>query len=144
MPINNELSGKQNIFKCFMCGVCCREFRVVVNIEEGNHLAKGLGLDWNTFKEKYLEQYYVAPDRFLIRQTDGNCIFLDQINPRQAICLINDFKPASCREWQADTSKHECKTGLKQIWNLDISQDGEIKGVEADFSNFDLFINSID
>jgi Fe-S-cluster containining protein len=144
MSIDNELSDKQNILKCFMCGVCCRAFRVVVNIEEGNHLAKGLGLDWNTFKERYLEKFYVATDRFLIRQIKDNCIFLNQVNPRQAICRINDFKPSSCLAWQADTSKPECRTGLKQIWNLDISQDGEIKGAEADVNNFDVFINSID
>ena len=144
MPMDNKISDKNDIRKCFMCGVCCRVFRVVVNIEEGNQLAKGLGLDWNTFKEEYLEQYYVATDRFLIKQTDGNCIFLNQVNPRQAICSINDFKPTSCLEWQADTSKPECRTGLKHVWNLDISQDGIIKGAEADVSNFDLFINSID
>ena len=143
MPLNHELSGYQNTFKCFMCGICCQKFRVVLDMKEGNHIAKKMGMDWDNFKANYLEKYYVATDRFLIRQIDDNCIFLKKTNNQKAICRINDFKPVSCLEWQADTSKPECKTGLKKIWNLDISANGIIKGTEADVRNFDLFVNTI-
>lgn len=143
MSTNNKLPNNQDKFICFMCGVCCQEFRVVINIDEGRNMAKKIGLDWKTFKNKYLEKYYIAKDRFLIRQIDDKCIFLKQVNHRQALCQINEFKPSSCFEWQANNSKPECKLGLRQIWNLDISPDGEITGIEADIRNFDLFVNSL-
>jgi Fe-S-cluster containining protein len=143
MSINSDKLNNLSTLKCFMCGLCCKEYRVVVNIKEGKKLAENMGLDWKSFKNDYLEKYYVARDRFLIRQIDDSCIFLDQVNDKQSICKINEFKPASCFEWQANASKTECKTGLKQIWNLDISPDGEITGVEADVRNFDIFFDSI-
>jgi Fe-S-cluster containining protein len=144
MSIKNEKLHSIGTFKCFMCGICCKKFRVVIDVGEGNKLAEKMGLDWEIFKSKYLESYYVATDRFLIRQIDDRCIFLYQVNKKQALCRINSIKPSSCFEWQAGTSKHECRIGLKQIWDLDVDPDGQIMGIEANVRNFDLFINSIE
>ena len=143
MSRNRQNAGKQGTLKCFLCGICCLKLRVAVDIDEGNRLARKMGMDWEKFLNNYLDPFYVATDRFLIRQINGKCIFLNQVNGKQALCSINGFKPSSCIEWSANAFIPECKSGLKHIWNLSVKLNGEIKGKVTDIIRFKNFVDSI-
>jgi Fe-S-cluster containining protein len=143
MSETKEIINKLASSKCFLCGVCCKKFRVVVDIDEGRFLAKMMKLDWNEFLDNYLDAYYVATDRFLIRQVNDSCIFLRQVDSKKALCSINDFKPSSCIKWAADISNTECKKGLKQVWKLEVTPEGEIAGSKKNIKDLISFIESI-
>jgi hypothetical protein len=67
---------------------------------------------------------------------------LDEIIP-EYLCLIHDFKPACCREWQSGLDKAECREGLKSIWDLIVEPAGQISGRPEKMSVFEGYIESL-
>lgn len=114
-------------FPCFCCGVCCARYQVRMTREEAEHIARELGLVWDSFRRDYLDASWPGHHTFLARHTDQGCVFLEpQPDGRAFFCRIQPFKPADCRAWQASLVKDDCREGLRHYWNLETDDRGEI------------------
>lgn len=109
---------------CLRCGECCRTYQVRVELEEAVRLAQRLGISVKEFLEAYTDKRWPGERSFLLRQESGHCVFLDAGLSNSGIteCIIQSFKPASCREWCSNLSHIECRKGMMRM--LGISRDG--------------------
>ncbi|MCR4393173.1 MAG: YkgJ family cysteine cluster protein [Dehalococcoidales bacterium] len=122
---------------CFQCGICCSRYRVVVSYPEARKICEGLGLNWYFFLSNYLEPRD-GWESYYLRQRDGACIFLKAVeNPARRICLIQAWKPSTCREWMPGIFRRECQEGLWQYWGLKVTPDGEIQGTAERIREFE-------
>jgi hypothetical protein len=80
----------------------------------------------------------------LLRHQNGACPFL-QINSekKEALCGIHSYKPACCREWEYRMDRADCREGLKAVWDLDISDSGQVCGRSERLDEFAAFLRSI-
>lgn len=84
-------------FVCRRCGACCRVKGGLVRIDmvELEPMAKALGLDVETFIDRWTD---LAPDRaglVLKDAPDGSCALLDE----KGLCRIHEAKPRQCRSF---------------------------------------------
>lgn len=80
------------IFTCRMCGDCCRGYGgTVISEKDAARIADFLRIDLAGFHAKFCG--FSGSKRILIQQSDGNCIFFDQM------CTIHPVKPRMCRLW---------------------------------------------
>jgi hypothetical protein len=66
---------------------------VWVNQEEIDALAKELGIDSDTFEQKYTRR--VGIRRTLVEFPNGDCVFLDE----KRKCTVYGARPRQCRTW---------------------------------------------
>jgi hypothetical protein len=58
-------------------------------------------------------------------------------------CLIQPFKPSSCREWKPSLYRRECREGLVKYWQLTVSRSGQLGGAQEKLRDFHSFIESL-
>lgn len=92
-----------------MCGECCYgKGGITVEKEEGQRIARFLGIAPETFLSRFCEKrhgrFYIktGPDRF--------CIFFDQ----EEACLIHPVKPDICSLWPF----YPANVNDKEAWEL--------------------------
>ena len=100
-----------DIFKCKMCGDCCKGYGGTFVTKKDIHAIAGfIKADSETFVEKYCEMSGGKP--VLARGGRGYCIFWNKI------CTIHPVKPRMCRQWPfiksvfADTENWYIMTGM--------------------------------
>lgn len=97
---------------CLRCGVCCTKWQPLLDAEEVEVVARGLGMELDAFCRSHTEKYPVRDNAFVFRRTGGACLFL-KYEGGLASCAIYDFRPAACREWKPSLSRPECQEGLR-------------------------------
>ncbi len=138
-PENRLLSN----LPCFRCGVCCHRYQPRIDLTEARVIADSLGTTWQEFVANYLDSRYFGEERFLLRQKNGACIFLERIDEKVTTCTIHLFKPSACRDWTPGLFRKECQTGLAQMWKLTVDQKGNLQGDKDDVARFYSFIGSL-
>ncbi len=58
-------------------------------------------------------------------------------------CLIQPFKPSSCREWKPGLYHRECREGLVKYWQLTVSRLEQLEGAKEKLRDFCSFIESL-
>jgi len=113
---------------CFRCGICCTGYQVNLSLAEGRRIADGLELAWNEFLDTYLDSW-PGVKNFLLRQRNGACVFLEQIEGSIVTrCVIHDFRPSACAEWVPSLYRKECQQGLTKYWGLRVKPSGQLNG----------------
>jgi Fe-S-cluster containining protein len=110
---------KELSIPCFRCGVCCTKYQVRLNLVEARKIANELRLAWDEWLDLYVDQSWPGTNSLLLRQCKGGCVFLEQIKgSNMTRCVIQHFKPSSCREWIPNLYQRECQQELTQCWGL--------------------------
>ena len=78
-----------NMWYCDGCGLCCREFDVVLRFDEWLRIIRRYGVG---VTRAGLNKFYLR------RKGDGSCIFLYEAFGRQ-LCGLQDMKPIACKLW---------------------------------------------
>lgn len=99
---------------CFRCGICCYLYQPKLEEDEAISIAKGLGISFEVFLERYAYEYPAKSRIYYLRRRYGACIFLRK-RKGKASCQIHPFKPEACRNWEPNLSRPECLEGLKKI-----------------------------
>lgn len=129
---------------CFRCGVCCARYPVRLSLVEERCIADELGLAWEEWRDRYVDQRQYRPDSFLLRRRDGACVFLERIaDGNQTRCLIHPFKPSVCQSWTPSLYRWECREGLSKYWGLTVSPSGQLQGPQQKLRNFCSFVESL-
>jgi Fe-S-cluster containining protein len=138
------MTGQTVSIACFCCGVCCSKYQAQMTLAEARSIAARLAIPWQEFVDRYLDSRWPGVDTFLARHVNGACVFFDwQVDSNCGFCRIHSYKPKPCSDWEANTSKMECRQGLKKLWNLELADDGSIIGSEDKKHHFQMFLNSI-
>ncbi|MCL2281332.1 MAG: YkgJ family cysteine cluster protein [Dehalococcoidia bacterium] len=142
--IDNPACTENNISSsCFRCGECCTRYQALVEEAEIQRIADYLGISTKKFKIEYTDPRWPIQGKFLLSHRDNiGCIFLIQ-HDKEFLCSIHAVKPHPCQDWTAALSRKECRHGLSKVWNLTISDTGEICGTEHDKEAFTKHITSI-
>jgi len=129
---------------CFRCGECCARYQVLLSLMEAQRIADDLGLPFDVFLDRYVDQRWHGSESFLLRQRGGACIFLEHPEgSNKTTCLIHRVKPALCREWTPSLYRRECREGLDKYWRLTVSASGQLEGTEEKLRDFHSFIESL-
>ena len=75
---------------CTACGVCCKEYSVVLDFPEWIRIVKNYGVN---FTEPGISRF------FLKHKNDGTCAFLYSFNGRWLCGLQQQMKPIACKLW---------------------------------------------
>lgn len=140
-------NGKQeeSSIPCFRCGVCCSRYQVRMSLIEAHRIADELGVSWDEFVERYTDRYWPGTESFLLRHSNGACIFLKPDEDSNiASCLIHPFRPSSCREWNSSQYHPECQEGLNKYWGLKISPEGNLQDTNDRIKRFQSFWKSLE
>ncbi len=90
-------------FQCTMCGNCCTgpEGYVLFTPEEGEALAKRLGMSYKAFHRDYTHDTSYGRSLNEVKTKAGlDCVFLDRKKfPGKAVCGVYEDRPAQCRTW---------------------------------------------
>lgn len=78
-----------NSWYCSNCGLCCREFDVVLRFDEWLNLVRRYGVG---VTKAGLNKFYVG------KKTDGTCMFLYNSFGRW-FCGLQPTKPTACKLW---------------------------------------------
>ena len=109
----------EDIFKCKMCGECCRGFGgTYVTPENILEIAVYIHTDPDTFVRDYCQMSGDRP--VLAVDKDGWCVFFDKV------CTIHPVKPAMCKAWPF------IKSVLIDVNNWHIMS-GVCMGIRTDF-----------
>jgi Fe-S-cluster containining protein len=129
--------------QCICCGTCCSKYQPRLSLAEAQLLAQKLGISWEQFKDNYTDSRWPGTASFLLRHQNGACIFL-QFSPssKQKLCLIHDFKPECCLDWQAGWEKPECRGGLQNTWQLTVDSAGRVCGDPERVEEFEAEISN--
>ena len=142
----NDRGGelKELSIPCFRCGVCCTRYQVCLSLVEARQIAAELGFVWDDWLDRYTDQSWPDVDSLLLRQCEGACVFLEHIEgSNMTHCLIQPFKPSSCREWKPSLYRSECREGLVNYWQLTVSRSGQLGGAKEKLRDFHTFIESL-
>ena len=129
---------------CFCCGTCCAKYQARIAYLKPDYIADHLGVEL----EQFLEEIYRSPlawnSELFIRHVNRACLFLKRsADNKQNLCMIHEFKPACCREWESDLNKVECQAGLKANWDLDLDSSGKVSGTPEKIEAFLHYILSL-
>jgi len=128
---------KELSIPCFRCGVCCTKYQVRLSLVEARQIADELGFDWDEWLDRYVDQSWPGIDSLLLRQCEGACVFLEHVEgSNMTRCLIQPFKPSSCREWIPTLYRRECRKGLVKYWQLTVSRSGQLEGAKEKLRDF--------
>ncbi len=136
--------SKELTIPCFRCGVCCTRYQVCLSLVEARQIADELGFAWDDWLDRYVDQSWPEVGSLLLRQREGACVFLEPVEGSNMIrCLIQPFKPSSCREWKPSLYRRECREGLVKYWQLTVSRSGQLGGAKEKLRDFHSFIESL-
>ncbi len=115
-----------------------------MSLVESKRIACGIGINFQTFMERYIDPRWPGTRSLLLIQRNGACIFLEQSSSGAFNCLIHLTKPLSCRRFKASFSHKECLEGLTQRWQLAAGANGELEGDEEKLRDFHKFVASLE
>ncbi len=112
-----------------------------MSLAEARRIAGELNVAWEEWLERYTDKRWPGVDSLLLRHRNGACIFLERADGGKITsCLIEPFKPSSCREWASGLHCVECQDGLDKYWGLKVDADGQLTGTEQKIREFESFI----
>lgn len=79
-----------NLWRCNGCGLCCREFEVVLTFNEWLNITKRYGVG---VTRAGLNKIYMA------KRSDGSCVFLYPSPGGKWLCGLQHIKPLACKLW---------------------------------------------
>lgn len=77
-------------WRCTGCGLCCREFEVVLTFDEWFNIMKRYGAGAT---KAGLNKFYIA------KRPDNSCIFLYMAPNGRWLCGLQHNKPLACKLW---------------------------------------------
>ncbi len=78
-----------NSWQCNMCGICCRQYDVILKFPEWLGILKTFGAEYTTSTISMFS---------LGRRADGSCMFLN-MTPSASFCGLQYAKPQACKLW---------------------------------------------
>jgi len=99
---------------CFRCGICCTCYHAPLTPEDINNIASSLGTSRSKFISRYARKVPIK-EGYLLKHTEGGCVFLSWDADRKARCTIHPSRPLACREWTPSLAKPECLEGLAKL-----------------------------
>jgi len=78
-----------NSWNCIACGLCCKEYEVVLRFPEWLRIVKNFGVEATV---PSLNKFYLK------KGNDGSCIFLQRVGDLW-ICSLQNMKPQACKLW---------------------------------------------
>lgn len=139
--VMNEEEGS---IPCFRCGVCCTKYQAYLTLLEARQIADALGLTWKDWLNRYTSRNWPGENSFLLRHCNGACVFLEHTEDNNITrCLIQTFKPSTCREWNPSLYRRDCQEGLAKYWGLTVSPSGKLIGSDHDLQHFNSFLESL-
>jgi Fe-S-cluster containining protein len=94
------------------------------------------------FISKYADLRWPGLERYLLRQEEEECAFLEH-RDKEAFCSIHYVKPQACHDWTASLYRRECRQGLAETWQLEVNAAGQITGPDEKQRLFKEFMNSL-
>ncbi|MBS7639362.1 MAG: YkgJ family cysteine cluster protein [Candidatus Bathyarchaeia archaeon] len=82
--------SRVNSWRCNGCGICCKEFEVVLTFNEWLNITKKYGIG---FTKAGLNKFYMG------KRADGSCIFLYMAPDGKWLCGLQNSKPLACKLW---------------------------------------------
>lgn len=79
-----------NSWYCNGCGLCCKEFEVVLTFHEWLKITKTFGAG---VTRAGLNKFYMG------KRSDGSCIFLYTAPDGKKLCGLQNNKPLACKVW---------------------------------------------
>jgi Fe-S-cluster containining protein len=76
-------------WNCVECGICCKEYHIVLNFNEWVNIVKKYGVETTVPGISKL---------FLGKKSDGTCIFLNRLGDSYR-CGLQYMKPLACKVW---------------------------------------------
>lgn len=74
---------------CTACGICCRNYNVVLNYREWLNIVRKFGVEFTSCDLNRL---------YLKRKPNGSCVFLYHFGGRW-LCGLQNMKPRACKLW---------------------------------------------
>jgi len=128
---------------CFRCGLCCTRYQAPLTTAEAQAIAEALGMALDAFLDRYVDDSWYEPGRFLLDTGTDACVFLEPASEgKPASCKIHALRPQACRDWEAGLHKKECLEGLERDWGLTASPSGKLQGPEEKLRKFRAFLQS--
>lgn len=132
------------VIECFRCGLCCMRYQPPVTVGEAKKIANALGMEFDDFLVRYVDDSWFEPGIFLIDADSKACVFLEPATDgRPALCRIHKLRPKACRDWQPGLDKKECLEALERDWGLRTGPSGELLGSDEDIGRFRAFLASL-
>lgn len=85
-----------NSWNCIACGLCCKEYEVILRFPEWLRIVKNYGVEV-TIPD--LNKFYLK------KRSDGSCVFLHRIG-NLWICALQNMKPQACKLWPFKVYPH--------------------------------------
>ncbi|MEM1990144.1 MAG: YkgJ family cysteine cluster protein [Candidatus Bathyarchaeia archaeon] len=79
-----------SLWRCNGCGICCREFEVVLTFQEWLNITKKYGVG---VTRASLNKFYMG------KKPDGSCVFLYMAPSGKWLCGLQRNKPLACKLW---------------------------------------------
>ena len=88
----SDCISPQELFKCRMCGDCCKGYGgTYLTAEDIEAISRYIGSNPEKFLARYCNLSGTKP--LLAQRSNGYCMFWDKI------CTIHPVKPRMCRKW---------------------------------------------
>ncbi len=134
----------QPLIECFRCGICCSDYQAILSMAEGQRIADKLELTPDEFQNRYTDKRWPGTKNFILRKTDGACVFLERTNGSNVTsCLIHPVRPSACRAWVPGLHRRECQAGLARYWSLRVSPAGSVAGTPERVQEFCRLLESL-
>lgn len=139
----HSMEADSSEFRCVLCGICCSVYQVCISHEEAASIAAHMSMDFYEWVGMFCDPRWHDARSYLIRHDVGRCIFLRRgENRRIATCGIYQFRPSSCRDWEASLNKPECIEGLRRYWKVGVDADGNVCGSAVSMARLRAFLAS--
>lgn len=76
-------------WRCINCGLCCRDYSVVLNLLEWLYILKKFGVEYTSSS---INRFHLA------KRVNGSCVFLQE-TPNKSFCSMQYMKPLACKLW---------------------------------------------
>ncbi len=130
---------------CFRCGLCCTRYQPPLTAAETEVIAGSLGMNLVDFLDRYVDDAWYEPGRFLLDTCSGACVFLEAASDgKTGSCRIHRLRPQACRDWEPGLHKKECLEALQRDWGLTASPSGKLLGPGDNVRRFRAFLRSLD
>jgi Fe-S-cluster containining protein len=129
---------------CFRCGLCCTRYQPPLTGGEAEVIADNLGMALDAFLDRYVDDSWYEPGRFLLDTDSEACVFLELASAdKPGSCRIHAVRPQACRDWQAGLHQKECLEGLQRDWGLTATPSGKLVGSELKLRKFRAYLQAL-
>lgn len=123
--------------------MCCVKYQAPLTISEIRRISTFLGLTPDEFTLKYTDSRWPGTDK-LLAPVNGQCPFLScEPSGRKKDCTIHNVRPAACSGWAPGLDKSECREGLLMLWQLTVSDSGQLSGTREQITIFSQFLETL-